>query len=392
MKIVSRTLLSAVTILTTATAIYAQSMTAEQVLQSLDNNLLLQQMQTNAKADLLDGKAANTLGGPEAEYEHLWGKDGAHKWNVGLTQSFDWPGLYSARRQAYNAEYTASELERTAQYAETVVEVKRLLVQSGFICQRREIINSMITDLTDLQKYLDEALQHGLVTIIDHKKAAIEIVNLQIERDALNEQLAAVIGQISSLTGTEFDVDKIDVTSMPALGSLLSLDDYLAKEDVDPMVVYAAAAWVATKANEKVVDRSVLPGFGIGYRHAFEENTHFDGFAVSISLPTWDSSKAKQSSRMKTMAAETGLALQKQLYRTRVKTEYNAAATLRERIKSLRAVGMDGSYLQLLKMAREGGEISMLDYLREQSYYRTTALSLLDLEERYALLLTSLNR
>lgn len=392
MKILIRSFVASALAVTGVISAGSQVLTADQVLKTLDSNILLNQMKADADAGLFAGEAENSLAGPEAEFEHVWGRGGARKWNVGITQSFDWPGLYSARRKAANVSYIAAGYEREAKRAELLVETKRLLVQAGFICQRRDVIDSMIADLTDLQKYLDEALKHGLVTIIDSKKAAIEIVNLCIERDALDEQLAAVVGQISIATGTDFSVSQIDASTMPATTALLSLDEYMAKVEADPMVIASKANVDAARLNEKVADRSVLPGFGVGYRHEFEEGTHFNGFAVSVSLPSWGVSKTRKASRMQTLAADAGVELQKSLYLSRVKAEYQAAAALRERIKSLRAVGMDGSYLQLLRMAREGGEISMLDYLREQSYYRATALSLLDLEERYALLLTSLNR
>ena len=71
---------------------------AEAIDTIISSNSRLKALRANAEADYQsDLYEAKRLNDPEVEFEHLWGPDDNKKWNIGVSQSFDWPGAYGKR-------------------------------------------------------------------------------------------------------------------------------------------------------------------------------------------------------------------------------------------------------------------------------------------------------
>lgn len=372
----------------------AESPIVEQI---LDGNLTLNALKVSNTADIEAQRAANTLAGPEAEMEYMFGSGADNKWSVGISQGFDWPGAYRARSKAIAAAERVGQLTYQARYQDIRYEARQLVVRYGFAMQRLELIEGMIGDLQSISDGLDTALDHGLVTILDVKKAKIELANLVIERDKLIAEKQTIHGLMDELAGHVLmwpdDEKQIADGVLGNLGSLKDVGEYVKIATENDMAYQAAMMSHQAQIADNAATRAALaPSFSLGYRHAFEEGHHFNGFAVSVGLPSWGIKSYKRAAK----AAETSsmlnaYAVQKSLT-ARIFSDCRRAGELRKRIAVMRQNGLDGSYLSLLEQAYKGGELSTLDYLREQTYYRESRLATLDLEEEYALLLTSLNR
>ena len=60
----------------------------------LENNAEIKAEMQRGRADVEAAKAENALAQPEVEFEHMWNADeGDNRWSVGVSQSFDWPGI-----------------------------------------------------------------------------------------------------------------------------------------------------------------------------------------------------------------------------------------------------------------------------------------------------------
>lgn len=388
-----------INLLVTAVAAVAMTAGAESpiVEQILDGNLTLSALKVSNIADIEAQRAANTLAGPEAEMEYMFGSGTENKWSVGVSQGFDWPGAYRARSKAIDAAERVGQLTYKARYQDIRYEARQLVVRYNFAMQRLELLEGMIGDLQSISEGLDTALDHGLVTILDVKKAKIELANLIIDRDKIIAEKQTIHGLMDELAGHVLmwpdDEKNIADGMLAEIGPLKDLGEYVKIATENDMNYQAALMSHEAKiADNAAMRASLAPSFSLGYRHAFEEGNHFNGFAFSIGLPSWGIKSYKHAAK----AAETAsmlntYALQKSLT-ARIFSDYRRAAELRSRIAVMRQNGLDGTYMSLLEQAYKGGELSTLDYLREQTYYRESRLATLDLEEEYAMLLTSLNR
>lgn len=361
--------------------------------QIVESNPSLATLTTQADADAKAAYASNSLSGPELEFEHLWGRDGATKWSVGVSQSFEWPSLYKVRKDLAYLNYVSATLSVNVKKSELINQARETLVRLYYCQQRLDILDGLIADMSSLHNHLGEALGHGLITILDYKKSGLELTELQIERSKVVDEQHRLEASLNELAGKPLHFPDGRPEAPAFIGTLNSLDSYTAEIRTNsPAVAFAESNLAIAKLNVNNVSKSNAPGFSVGYRHAKEEGIHYNGFAIGIELPTWGINRNKAAVQSAELSAQTACDEAIQAETARVESEYRVAESLRSEINALRANGLDGSYVSLLKEAYNGGEISVLDYLREQSYYQSSRLSILDLEEQYAVSLTSLNR
>ena len=357
----------------------------------LRDNPTLNALKASDEAAIASAQAENTLAGPEAEFEYLRGRGGATKWSLGVTQSFDWPGVYKKRREAIEFNRAVSNLQYDARRLDIATEANTQLIRYKYVSERRKLLSDIFDALTSLEKSLKTALDHGLVTILDYKKAGIERFGVERDIRLATADLAEIQGNLSLLAGRELDWN----TYTPALTSELSksLDDYLQEaRQMDPAYLAGLVSITATQREIDAARAETLPSFSIGYRHEREEGIHFNGFAVGIGLPTWGFNRRKLASSAALKAVQNEAGNVSALMTTRITNEWKQADALKRDLQEVQATAIDRDYLKLLTLAYEGGELSVLDYIRELSYCREVTMNIIDMRERYETLLASLNR
>ena len=103
-----------------------------------------------------------------------------------------------------------------------------------------------------------------------------------------------------------------------------------------------------------------LPGISLGYRHAYEEMSHFNGFSVGVTLPVYSRKHSLAAVRSRRMAAEfSSESLRMQLEQT-VRVDFAGATTLRSQIALYAPVVENVNNLALLRKALDGGQLSLL--------------------------------
>ena len=357
----------------------------------LRDNPTLNALKASDEAAIASAQAENTLAGPEAEFEYLRGRGGATKWSLGVTQSFDWPGVYKKRREAIEFNRAVSNLQYDARRLDIATEANTQLIRYKYVSERRKLLSDIFDALTSLEKSLKTALDHGLVTILDYKKAGIERFGVERDIRLATADLAEIQGNLSLLAGRELDWN----TYTPALTSELSksLDDYLQEaRQMDPAYLAGLVSITATQREIDAARAETLPSFSIGYRHEREEGIHFNGFAVGIGLPTWGFNRRKLASSAALKAVQNEAGNVSALMTTRITNEWKQADALKRDLQEVQATAIDRDYLKLLTLAYEGGELSVLDYIRELSFCREVTMNIIDMRERYETLLASLNR
>lgn len=380
-----------ITVIAATGVLPTKSQNVREILEAVSNNPEIIRMKTENEATLLQQKAENVLSGPEVEFEHLWGRSG-RKWGLSVMQNFDWPGRYKARKAV------AEQNRLTLQYSVETLELElrteaaRVLTSLYYNQKRIEAIDRLIAGLQRQSEALDSALNHGVVTILDAKKTNIQLTSFQIERDKLVGLRSGLVGQLEQLIGSTIAETSDDWSMLPCDMNLRDLDYYLAQVPKDPSVLMANSMESSALLAMKEVSMSNMPGFGIGYKHDYEEATHFNGFGISINLPTWNISARRNAARSAVNTSLGNRNVKIQLLETRIRSEYNTALQLKQSLVRLNKNGMDGTYLSLLTQAVQGGEMTVFDYLREVEYYRSVELEMIDLEEQYAQTVTSLNR
>lgn len=390
-KSMKKAIIFAVAAFAAATAGARTLSQAEAIDTIISNNSRLKALRANAEADYQsDLYEAKRLNDPEVEFEHLWGPDDNKKWNIGVSQSFDWPGAYGkrirtaeSRRQAWTYRYAAEELSlRTS--------AKEAFAMGVYARRRLDLLQRVYENMDSLRNYITTGYRDGQLTILDVKKIQLELYGLRARIADVSQESMQAGAELAALNdGNALDADFGAYPAEP----MYDLSRYLEyASSANPDVTAAEATAKSARLEADAVAASRMPGFTVGYRHAFEEEQHFNGFAIGVSLPVYSRSRAVKAAKLRATASGFDAAEASASARSAVTAAYSVAEKRRNALSELNDVTLDESYPRLLLMAYKGGQINIITYIQELNYYLSARETRLDAEYQLRLALITLNK
>lgn len=344
------------------------------------------------ESDIINLKSENNLPDPEIGYEHKWGKEG-EKWGIGINQSFEWPGVYSARKKVINSSSEAIEYLNKTNYLNKLVDIKLLLID--IINQRKQLslIYQLENQIDTLTIKYEHGLKQGEVTKLDINKLKIEKIALTRQRKSIDNQLNILKASLMAENGGK-DISSIltNLSSYPE-ETILPEEKYeqMLKEN-DPQVAQLSSMAKAQEFNSKALRMSKLPGVSIGYKLENELGAYFNGFSIGISIPTF----SKRHKKDAIVASQKAITLQSNAYEieklAQIKVQRSNAISLYLEMEQLRPTLENNDNILLLKKALDGGQISLITYIQEVNFFLEAQKNYLDVEYNYYQLLASLNK
>jgi outer membrane protein TolC len=376
-------------------AVCAQSQQLSQreaLLEILQNNAELQSLAAQNKASALSlTDETSSLADPQIDFEHLWGKTSDdNRWNVGVSQSFDWPGVYAKRRAAAKAQGDAMAYLYDAQCLEIVQQAKAAMIDAVYANKRLAMLREVKENIDKLSSLVQEGYDKGELTVLDVKKLKLESFTITTQISEVEQEFTEAISILFALNASK-DM-RIDLQSYMA-EQFLSLDAYLDQVATnDPQVLAAKQSAEAAKLSAKAASASRLPGFSLGYRHAYEDGMHFNGFSVGVNLPLFSRRKAAQVATLEAQSASFDAISAATKVQTQMIALHRDVTRERKMLDELGTVTLDDTYPSLLMMAYKGGQINALNYLLELNYFIEARTNLLSTEHCMRLDLARLNR
>ena len=117
----------------------------------------------------------NRLPAPELSFGHLWGQRGiGNKWNVEVSQSFDWPGMYSARREANRYQSLASEASVAKSIYDARCNTAHALISAIYYDKLTQLYSSNLSRVDSLLDLYNRGYKMGEISILDVNKLKID--------------------------------------------------------------------------------------------------------------------------------------------------------------------------------------------------------------------------
>lgn len=361
----------------------------------MSNNLSLRYAAADNAATVEELKAENVLEAPEVSFENLWGAKGiGDKRNFSISQSFDWPGVYAARRDAVRKSETAMQYLRESTVLDTRMEIRLLLIDIINLKQRIATSKKICDILVDMVTYYEKAVEQGNETRLDYNKAVIEHINAVRELKTANADYSVLLASLQTLNGGKDVTDLVEKLGYdypsPNLDALRpNRETLLAK---DPAIAASRASLEAQKSLVKVEKRSLLPGFSVAYLHEWEMGDNFNGFSVSVNLPFLTQRRKAKAAKMRLDAQSMELEMNLIKLAAELEADYQTALDLRELLNSYRGVMSDNSNFELLKKAFDAGQISFLTYMQELDFFLVARRDFLEAHYRFHRAAASLQR
>jgi len=369
-----------------AVSVAAQSPFKPIIASVVDGNQSIKAGEASIAAELEAARADNALEGPEVEFEHLWASGTSDKkWNIGLTQEFAFPGLYAARSKASNAAAEASRLVLLGVKADKALAAKLLIIDLIDAHRRGAYYEEVRANLDRIAALVRKSYDFGDATVLDLRKTSLALIDIERAITDIRADIASLRASLAGL-GAEIPDDDNLFSAYP----VQSCQPPSATDSLLCAIRDAETAAAAAKA--KAVKLQAWPTFAVGYRHAFEENRHYNGLSVSMRLPSFSQSKKRRAAELEAEAISFETSARIVEKNSEDRGLYQAAADLAAGMEKYRDLSGDNSYLDLLAKAYDGGELTVIDYLNEINLFTSARLNYLDLQYRYNLTLARLNR
>lgn len=363
-------------------ALQAQAQSTQEILATIEsNNLGLKALQQQYTAESESNLASAVIADPSVEFGYLFGLQGVNKHTLSVRQSFDFGALSGSRKAEALTRNELLTLEYRAARRDVLTRARTLIAEITYY-------NALIDEYSlrlDYARAVEDAYrvgcEQGEFSVLDLRKASVNLAEAEglleiaeVERFALLSELAALNG------GEEIEISAREQESVLIPGNF---EDWVASADGSSVLQYVGKQVSLSEQQLKLTRNETLPNITIGYMEEVLPVEAFRGPTIGVSIPLWSSSRKVSSAKAQVQAAK---AQQKSVYTefyAQAKALYNKALRLGETSAKYNSLTAPEESLRDLKTALDAGEISLIDYIAELSFYYDTRELALRTEKDY---------
>lgn len=360
--------------------------------QIAQNNTTLKALHRQMQASVLANGSNLCLSDPEAEVAYLVGtpKGVPNRTNVSLTQSLDWDVLLGRRRALAKAnnQVAYSDYRRAVQQVLTEADEQfTSLVYYNKLCGE---LSQRQTLAEEIERLYQQKFERGDINQLEVNKVRLNASVCRADWARANNERQQILANLQRLNGGHAVAftDTIYPLAGKALPPLVDFQSALAGS----LAVQTAQAAVAqSEAEIKVAKAEGLPALTVGFQGEYIKQNNYSGLSLGFSVPLWGNSRKKIRKAEAELAANR-LTVDDVIYQERAQVAklYVSAQQLQQAANALQKDMQLMNNDQLLRRSLELGQISLLDYLLELSFYYTARTSQLEAERDAQLAVSAL--
>lgn len=382
------------TILTTlclAFAVVSQAQTIDDVLRSIEeNNKTLQAQRQATQAGKMEIQIRNNLEDPSVEYSPFFAKgvDGMASSELVVTQGFDFPTLYAARRQSGKLQQEVLEHQQQAARREVLLTAKNLCLDLIRLNQENALLTERKRNSDELLKLFEERFEKGDAGILEVNKIKMEQMSIQTEVAQNNAAHRTALQQLLAMNGNlplEFSADTYP--QVEPINDYNTLYNEVMTTNAGLLEADAAVRAAAKEVN--VNKQSWLPKIEVGYRRNTSVGEKSNGFLVGGSLPLFSNRKKTKIARAQALSAQLQLDDARLQTEAQVQSRFNEMQQLREAMQAYDVTLMHKT-LRLLNDAVKAGQLSVIDFYVEAENVYKNLQAYIALENQYQKLMASI--
>lgn len=360
--------------------------------QIAQNNTTLKALHRQMQASVLANGSNLSLTDPEAEVAYLVGtpKGVPNRTNVSLTQSLDWDVLLG-RRSALakaNNQVAYNDYRRAVQQVLTEADEQfTTLVYYNKLCGE---LSQRQTLAEEIERLYQQKFERGDINQLEVNKVRLNASVCRADWARANNERQQILANLQRLNGGHAVAftDTVYPLAGKALPPLVDFQSALAGS----LAVQTAQAAVAqSEAEIKVAKAEELPTLTVGFQGEYIKQNNYSGLSLGFSVPIWGNSRKKIRKAEAELAANR-LTVDDVIYQERAQVAklYASAQQLQQAANALQKDMQLMNNDQLLRRSLELGQISLLDYLLELSFYYTARTSQLEAERDAQLAVSAL--
>ena len=356
------------------------------------NNTQLQVARKELQSQQLANEAECCLSDPETEVAYLLGspKGVPGRTNVSVKQTLEWDVLLGHRKQLAQSTHLQANVRYRQQLQQLMTEADQLYTQIIYTNRSLAELQKRNNWAEELSVLYQQKLQKGDVNQIEVNKMQLNAAVSRAELARARAQHDELLQQLQQLNGGQ-RIEVVDTLYPQANQQLPPLSQFITAVQSSPTVQLAQAKVNESQAAIKVAKANALPALTIGFQGEYIKQNNYSGLSVGFTLPLWG------NKRRKVKQAETELLVQQlsvndatQQQTAYVQQQYAQTVTLMSTAQQLAHSLQQLNNDNLLRRSLILGQMSLLDYLLEISFYYTARTAQLEAERDAQLALSAL--
>lgn len=381
-------------ILLSVLALSAQAQVSfDNVLKEIEmNNTTLKAYREKANADKIGNKTGINMANPEVEFGYLWGSPSGegNRVDLNVTQSFDFPTAYRYKTQLSDGKNQQVDMIYDQQKVEILQQARLICVELVYQTKMNKILSDRLKQARELSDAYQKSFDQGNIDVLERNKTKLNLLNaekaLQINEVDLNLSKSELQRLNGGLDITEFN--RYSDFTFP-----LNFIEWFAIVKANNPSLRVAEQEVALSRKQEQLTRALnLPKITAGYASERVSGTTFQGVSVGVSIPLWEGKNTVKHQKAQTVALQMQHEDSELQFRNTLKNQYDKAKKLSLLLKEYEDALSVTSSQDLLKMALDKGQLSLINYLLELSVYYETVDQYLETERDYQLAVAELQQ
>lgn len=381
-------------ILLSVLALSAQAQVSfDNVLKEIEmNNTTLKAYREKANADKIGNKTGINMANPEVEFGYLWGSPSGegNRVDLNVTQSFDFPTAYRYKTQLSDGKNQQVDMIYDQQKVEILQQARLICVELVYQTKMNKILSDRLKQARELSDAYQKSFDQGNIDVLERNKTKLNLLNaekaLQINEVDLNLSKSELQRLNGGLDITEFN--RYSDFTFP-----LNFIEWFAIVKANNPSLRVAEQEVALSRKQEQLTRALnLPKITAGYASERVSGTTFQGVSVGVSIPLWEGKNTVKHQKAQTVALQMQHEDSELQFRNTLKNQYDKAKKLSLLLKEYEDALSVTSSQDLLKMALDKGQLSLINYLLELSVYYETVDKYLETERDYQLAVAELQQ
>ena len=363
---------------------YAQ-LNTDSVVQQVDrNNKAIQSNIKYWEAKQLEYKTGLTPTNPLVEYDYLYGTPvgAGNQRDFAVTQRFDFPTVYKRKKELSVGQSAQAGLQQQVFRQNILLEAKLLSLHVIYLNRKAAELKRRKTNIEKLVNDYKLKAEKGEVIILDYNKAKLQLLGINNEV-ALNENERTItLTKLAEMNaGNSVVITDTIYPIVPFIPSFELLDSSI--EANDPIIKVVELEKRILEKQISVQRAMNLPKLETGYRAQSILGQSYQGIQMGVTIPLWEN-KNKLSAAKSNLAYAGSAAETIRLEHRMENRQYYEQLAVREKIMNEhRELLLSLNNTTLLNKALALGQITVIQYFYEESFYFTVYDQYLKAEGEY---------
>jgi len=356
------------------------------VLSSVEtNNKSIQSNKKYWEARRTEFKTGLTPSDPQVEYDYLFGTpvSAGNQKDFSVTQRLDFPSTYKRKRQLSNQQIAQTSLQQSVYRQDILLEAKLITLQIIYLNKKAAELNRRLINTQQLVQDYQKKLDKGDVIVLEVNKAKLQLLNIQNEA-ALNEnEIEVATTKLLELNGGQ-EIIIIKDTAYPltavvpdfeTLDSAIEANDPLLKVYEQEKAIIQLQIGVQKSLN--------LPKIETGYHSQGILGQSYKGIHAGITIPLWENKNRLKAAQANLDYATTNAQTHILEHRLENKGYYDQLAVRLKAMQDYKNLFATLNNTELLNKALTLGQITIIQYFQDVSYYFSAHDKYLQMEWEY---------